>query len=196
MEEKPTQSREGVRGDSPCGVKGQRPCGGLGQRPNCSSSDQSQGSQQQRRRQRSVPASNFALPQERPQAALPTPCILSRQMGATTQPLHHTSPLLFPLQTDTQAQKIQENQRHKTAGFFNLQKYSLLQLRQMNPQEHQHVRYKLARCGARFMRRGIPPRQGAVKSGMFCSCHDWLMAVRIARSTASGDVLYRRATVG
>lgn len=33
----------------------------------------------------------------------------------------------------------------------------------MNPQEHQHVRHKLARCGARFMRRGIPPRQGAVK---------------------------------
>ena len=36
-----------------------------------------------RRRQRSVPASNFALPQERPQAALPTTCALSRQMGAT-----------------------------------------------------------------------------------------------------------------
>ena len=36
-----------------------------------------------RRRQRSVPASNFALPQERPQAALPTTCTLSRQMGAT-----------------------------------------------------------------------------------------------------------------
>ena len=35
------------------------------------------------RRQRSVPASNFALPQERPQAALPTTCTLSRQMGAT-----------------------------------------------------------------------------------------------------------------
>ena len=58
MEEKPTQSRKGV--------KGQRPLWGLGQRPNCSTGDQSQGSQQQRRRQRSVPASNFALPQERP----------------------------------------------------------------------------------------------------------------------------------
>ncbi len=59
--------------------------------------------------------------------------------------------------------RYKKNQRHKTAGFFNLQKYSLLQLRQMNPQEHQHVRHKLARRGARFMRRGIPPRQGAVK---------------------------------
>ena len=59
--------------------------------------------------------------------------------------------------------RYKKNQRHKTAGIFNLQKYSLLQLRQMNPQEHQHVRHKLARRGARFMRRGIPPRQGAVK---------------------------------
>ena len=66
------------------GVKGQRPLWGLGQRPNCSSSDQFQGSRQQKRRQRSVPASNFALPQERPQAALPSTCTLSRQMGATT----------------------------------------------------------------------------------------------------------------
>ena len=47
------------------------PLWGLGQRPNCFSPDQSQGSRQQRRRQRSVPASNFALPQERPQAAFP-----------------------------------------------------------------------------------------------------------------------------
>ena len=51
-------------------VKGQRPLWGLGQRPNCSASDQFQGSRQQRRRQRSVPASNFARPQTRPQAAL------------------------------------------------------------------------------------------------------------------------------
>ena len=38
-----------------------------------------------RRRQRSVPASNLALPQERPQAAHSTTCTLSRQMGATDQ---------------------------------------------------------------------------------------------------------------
>ena len=40
---------------------------------------------QQRRRQRSVPASNFARPQTRPQAALSTYSTLSRQMGATDQ---------------------------------------------------------------------------------------------------------------
>ena len=34
-------------------------------------------------RQRSVPASNFALPQERPQAALSNIYAVSRQMGAT-----------------------------------------------------------------------------------------------------------------
>ena len=62
---------EGSRGDPPCRVKGQRPLWGLGQRPNCSASNQSQGSRQQRRRQRSVPASNFARPQTRLQAALP-----------------------------------------------------------------------------------------------------------------------------
>ena len=45
---------------------------GLGQRPNCFSDAQFQRSRQQRCRQRSVPASNFALPQERPQAALST----------------------------------------------------------------------------------------------------------------------------
>ena len=38
-----------------------------------------------RRRQRSVPASNFARPQTRPQAAHSTTCTLPRQMGATDQ---------------------------------------------------------------------------------------------------------------
>ena len=38
-----------------------------------------------RRRQRSVPASNFARPQERPQATLSIYSILPRQMGATDQ---------------------------------------------------------------------------------------------------------------
>ncbi len=77
MKARPTQSRKGVKGglrpfsSAPCRVKGQRPLWGLGQRPNCSSSDKSQGSRQQRRRQRSVPASIFARPQTRPQAALP-----------------------------------------------------------------------------------------------------------------------------
>ena len=39
---------------------------GLGQRPNCSTGDQFKEKSPQRRRQRSVPDSNFALPQERP----------------------------------------------------------------------------------------------------------------------------------
>ena len=47
------------------------PLRGLGQRPNCSASDHHLKCTQQRRRQRSVPASNFARPQTRPQAALP-----------------------------------------------------------------------------------------------------------------------------
>ena len=67
------------------GSRGGAPWWGLGQRPNCSSSNLLKENSQQRRRQRSVPAPNFALPQERPQLALPTTCILSRQMGATDQ---------------------------------------------------------------------------------------------------------------
>ena len=50
-------------------VKGQRPLWGLGQRPNCSAGDHHFKCTQQRRRQRSVPAPNFARPQTRPQAA-------------------------------------------------------------------------------------------------------------------------------
>ena len=76
---------EGSRGDPPCGVKGRRPLWGLGQRPNRSAGDQYAKRAQQRCRQRSVPASNFALPQERPPAAHSTTHILSRQMGATDQ---------------------------------------------------------------------------------------------------------------
>ena len=90
-EERPTQSRKRVKGGlrpfsfAPCRVKGQRPLWGLGQRPNRSAGDQYAKRAQQRRRQRSVPASNFALPQERPPAAHSTTHILSRQMGATDQ---------------------------------------------------------------------------------------------------------------
>ena len=58
---------KGVKGKiSPCGVKGRSPLWGLGQRPNCFAGDQFQENRQQRRRQRSVPASNFARPQTRP----------------------------------------------------------------------------------------------------------------------------------
>ena len=64
-------AKRGQGAIAPCRVKGQRPLWGLGQRPNCSASDQFQGSRQQRCRQRSVPAPNFARPQTRPQVALP-----------------------------------------------------------------------------------------------------------------------------
>ena len=46
------------------------PLWGLGQRLNCSAGDQHLKRTQQRRRQRSVPASNFARPQTRLPAAL------------------------------------------------------------------------------------------------------------------------------
>ena len=86
MKARPTQSRRGVKGEiPPCGVQRQRLWWGLGQRPNCSTGDQYAKRAQQRRRQRSVPASNFARPQTRPQAALSTYSTLSRQMGATDQ---------------------------------------------------------------------------------------------------------------
>ena len=77
MKARPTQSRKGVKGglrpfsSAPCRVKGQRPLWGLGQRPNSSTGVQYAKRAQQRCRQRSVPASNFARPQTRPQAALP-----------------------------------------------------------------------------------------------------------------------------
>ena len=78
-------AKRGQGAIAPCRVKGQRPLWGLGQRPNCSAGDQYAKRAQQRCRQRSVPASNFAHPQMRPQAALPATYTLSRQMGATTQ---------------------------------------------------------------------------------------------------------------
>ena len=59
-------AKRGQGAIAPCRVKGQRPLWGLGQRPNCSAGDQHLKHTQQRRRQRSVPASNFARPQTRP----------------------------------------------------------------------------------------------------------------------------------
>ena len=79
-------AKRGQGAIAPCRVKGQRPLWGLGQRPNSSTGDQYAKRAQQRRRQRSVPASNFALPQERPQAALSNIGAVSRQMGATDHP--------------------------------------------------------------------------------------------------------------
>ena len=60
-------ARRGQGAIAPCRVKGQRPLWGL----NSFMGDQYAKRAQQRRRQRSVPASNFARPQTRPQAALP-----------------------------------------------------------------------------------------------------------------------------
>ena len=84
MKKKSTQSRGGVKGGFPlAGSRGGAPLWGLGQRPNCRTGDHSQGSHQQRRRQRSVPASNFAHPQMRPKLALSTTRTLLRHMGAS-----------------------------------------------------------------------------------------------------------------
>ena len=90
-------AKKGSRGDFVpfrlplAGLRGGAPLWGLGQRPNCFSGAQLKGNSQQRRRQRSVPASNFARPQTRPQAALPTTCALPRHMGAT-DPIFHAAP--------------------------------------------------------------------------------------------------------
>ena len=60
---------KGSRDNVPCRVKGRRPLG-FGATPQLFHVRPFQRKNQQRCRQRSVPASNFALPQERPQAAL------------------------------------------------------------------------------------------------------------------------------
>ena len=65
--------------DAKKGSRGGTPLWGVGQRPNCFSGAQLQGSPQQRCRQRSVPASNFAHPQMRPQAALPQDSVKNRK---------------------------------------------------------------------------------------------------------------------
>ena len=65
-------AQKGSRDNVPCGVKGRSSLVGLGATPQLFHGRPFQRKSQQRRRQRSVPASNFALPQERPQAALST----------------------------------------------------------------------------------------------------------------------------
>ena len=99
MKARPTQSRKGVKGGTSslfvCPLQGQGgtsslfvcPLWGLGQRPNCFAGDQHLKRTQQRRRQRSVPAPNFARPQTRPQAALPT--------RVREEPLFRHSPIRF-----------------------------------------------------------------------------------------------------
>ena len=86
-------ARRGQGAIAPCRVKGQRPLWGLGQRPNCSAGDQHRKRTQQRRRQRSVPASNFARPQTRPQAALPQVSV-KNQKSASPSRLEEDAPCL------------------------------------------------------------------------------------------------------
>ena len=101
MKARPTQSRKGVKGglrpfsSAPCRVKGQRPLWGLGQRPNCSAGDQHRKRTQQRCRQRSVPASNFARLQTRPQAALP-PRVREEPKKAGESPAFFNESSFFP----------------------------------------------------------------------------------------------------
>ena len=88
-------ARRGQGAIAPCRIKGQRPLWGLGQRPNCSASDQSQGSRQQRCRQRSVPASNFALPQKRPKLLSPQDSVKNQFFAAKKALPRVTVPFTF-----------------------------------------------------------------------------------------------------
>ena len=87
MEKRPSRAaQKGSRDNVPCRVKGRRPLWGLGQRPNRFTGDQYAKCAQQRRRQRSVPASNFALPQERPSTCFPYNLHIVAPIGATDHP--------------------------------------------------------------------------------------------------------------
>ena len=85
MKVRPTQSRKGVKGGSPLQGQGTASLVGFGATPQLFRVKPTQRKKSTRRRQRSVPASNFARPQTRPQLALPINSTVSRQMGATDQ---------------------------------------------------------------------------------------------------------------
>ena len=86
MAAKPTQSREGVKGQLPLAESRGGASGGVwGNAPTVPRVTSMPNALNKGRRQRSVPASNFARPQTRPQTALSTYSTLSRQMGATDQ---------------------------------------------------------------------------------------------------------------
>ena len=86
MVEKPTQSREGVKGQLPLAESRGGASGRVwGNAPTVPRATSMPNALNKGRRQRSVPASNFARPQTRPQPALSTYSALSRQMGATDQ---------------------------------------------------------------------------------------------------------------
>ena len=78
--------RKRVKGQCPLRGQGaELPCGVWGNAPTAPRVTSMLNALNKRRRQRSVPATNFARPQTRPQAAHSTTCTLSRQMGATDQ---------------------------------------------------------------------------------------------------------------
>ena len=84
MAAKPTQSREGVKGQLPLAESRGGASGRVwGNAPTVPRATSMPNALNKGRRQRSVPASNFARPQTRPQTALSTYSALSRQMGAT-----------------------------------------------------------------------------------------------------------------
>ena len=80
MKARPTQSRKGVKGQLPlAGCRDSVPAGVWGNAPTVFRALNSKEEVNKRRRQRSVPASNFALPQERPQAALPQDSVKNKK---------------------------------------------------------------------------------------------------------------------
>ena len=102
MKKKSTQSRGGVKGEtsslflSPLQGQGAAPLVGFGATPQPLLIKTTQREQPTRRRQRSVPASNFALPQERPKLLSPSTqycrarwarprCLTSNRSGSLPQ---------------------------------------------------------------------------------------------------------------
>ena len=78
-------AQKGSRDNVPCGVKGRGSLVGFGATPQLFHGRPFQRKSQQRRRQRSVPASNFALPQERPPTCFPNNLHIVAPNGATDQ---------------------------------------------------------------------------------------------------------------
>ena len=89
MKAKSTQSRGGVKGGSPLRGQGTASLVGFGATPQLFLVKPTQKEKSTRRRQRSVPASNFALPQERSQAALSTLLHIVAPNGRDRHPAQH-----------------------------------------------------------------------------------------------------------
>ena len=124
--------KKGSRGDFVpfrlplAGSRGGAPLWGLGQRPNCFSGAQFQRSRQQRRRQRSVPASNFALPQERPPSCsfhLAAPHAPRQQMCPPPRPPPHAGiprwgPIAAPNGRDRPSRAARKSSRTRRPAAF------------------------------------------------------------------------------